>query len=216
MEPTISIVALGLSIIATISAIITVFYRRETVRIARYTYLANKWYDIKEKELANPDFRDPSKTSKYSNFFKGDSLSKYETFAWICWGHAEDVYLNKWHEDPSFKPSIKWYKSLHYEWLKEPANRERFNSEFIDYIDHLETNKRKREGKQVMRWFEFTAREIVWFGGVTFASLTVLGTIPILPANVSLQLMIFLYLFLFAMLITWWFDAGRMLPPKRR
>lgn len=67
-----------------------------------------------------------------------------------------------------------------------------------------------------MRWFEFIARQIVWIGGVTFAVLTVLGTIPILPANASIRLMVFLYLFLFAALVTWWFDSARMFPPRRR
>jgi hypothetical protein len=106
--------------------------------MTRYTYLANKWYEIREREFDNPDFTDPGKTSSYKTSFTGDSLKQYETFAWVCWGHAEDIYGNKWHEDAGFKPTLKYYKSLHYSWLKESENSKRFDSSFIKYINELQ------------------------------------------------------------------------------
>lgn len=67
-----------------------------------------------------------------------------------------------------------------------------------------------------MRWlFEFIAREIVWIGVVLFAGYTVQGMIPILPANESIWLGIFLYLFLLATLITWWFDWVQTLRRRK-
>ena len=130
----ISIAAL---VIALVSAGIAYYSVRKAMKMTRYTYLANKWYDIKEKEFNNPDFTNPGKNSSYKTSFTGDSLKKYETLAWTCWAHAEDVYLNKWHENPGFKPTLKWYKSLHYSWLKEPENTKRFDSSFIKYIDEV-------------------------------------------------------------------------------
>ncbi len=67
-----------------------------------------------------------------------------------------------------------------------------------------------------LQWVEFAARLILWIGGLLFASLTVMGTIPILPENTSIGLMLFLYLFLIAALITWVFDMYRFYPPRRR
>ena len=65
-------------------------------------------------------------------------------------------------------------------------------------------------------WVELYARAIIWAGGLLFSVLTVLGFIPVLPANTSIQLMIFLYLFMLAMVIAWWFDMVKMYPPRRR
>ena len=72
-------------VIAALSAGIAYFSLRKTIRMSRYTYLANKWYEIKEREFNNPDFADPSMTSSYRTKFAGDTLRKYETFAWMCW-----------------------------------------------------------------------------------------------------------------------------------
>lgn len=67
-----------------------------------------------------------------------------------------------------------------------------------------------------MKWLEFIARAIIWAGVLLFSVLTVIGAIPILPENSSIQLLIFLYLFMLAMVIAWWFDMVRMYPPRRR
>jgi len=135
IEVVLSIVAL---VIALAAAGIAYYCGQTATKMTQYIYLANKWYEIKEKEFDNPDFVNPRKTFSYRTSFTGDSLRKYETFAWICWGHGEDIYLNKWHEDPGFKPSMRQYKSLHYSWLKEPQHSRRFDSSFIRYIDGLE------------------------------------------------------------------------------
>lgn len=105
--------------------------------MTRYTYLADKWYEMKKEELHNPDFTDQSKTSSYKTSFKGNKLRKYESFAWICWGHAEDVYTNNYHKDPSFEPSLKRCKQLHHSWLKESENAKLFRRNFIEYINKL-------------------------------------------------------------------------------
>lgn len=134
--------ALIVAIVAAVGAIVAAYVAwravKEAKKMARYTYLANKWYDIKERELDNPDFTNLSKTSSYKTSFTGDSLRKYEIFAWMCWGHAEDIFLNEWSEDPGFKPSLKRYKELHRTWLKDPENSKHFNPEFTEYIDNLQ------------------------------------------------------------------------------
>jgi len=108
--------------------------------MSQYNYLANKWYDIKEKEFDYPDFRDPSKTCSYETVFAGDMLTRYDSFAWICWAHAEDIYSNGFHKEAAFKPTIKWYKELHYNWLMNPDNYKRFRTMpgFIEYVNELE------------------------------------------------------------------------------
>lgn len=74
-------------------------------------------------------------------------------------------------------------------------------------------NQAMRTGR--LQWFEYCARFIVWIGGLLFALLTVLGTIPILPEITSIGLILFLYLFLFAALIVWVFDMYRSYPPRK-
>lgn len=128
------VVALGIS---AYSAHIARSSLKDSHRMSRYTYLANKWYDIKEKEFENPDFINIDKTKSYKTTFQGNTLNKYITFAWICWAHAEDIYLNKFHDDLGFQPSLKRYKSLHYVWLRESENSSRFDPEFIKYIEEL-------------------------------------------------------------------------------
>lgn len=90
-----------------------------------------------------------------------------------------------------------------------------------DSISRIEFRRRKTMGEQTMRtkwtqWLEYCARFIVWVGGLLFALLTVLGTIPILPKTTSIELVLFLYLFLVAALITWVFDMYRTYPPRKR
>lgn len=137
METALSIAAITIAVISAAAAGVACYYVRMEIRMMRYTYLANKWYEIKEKEFINPDFTDPSKTSTYKTSFTGNVLRKYETFTWICWGHAEDVFRNKWHKDPGFQSSLKWCKSLHYSWLNEPDNKKYFSSDFLRYVDEL-------------------------------------------------------------------------------
>jgi hypothetical protein len=67
-----------------------------------------------------------------------------------------------------------------------------------------------------LSWLEWGARFFVWVFGMGLAILTVIGTIPILPPNIGLRLVILLYVFLFAMLVTWIGDIYRMYPPRRR
>lgn len=110
---------------------------KERDEMTRYTYLADKWYEIGIKELDNPDFTNLNKTSSYKASFKGNKLRKYESFARVCWGHVEDIYLHNWHKDIAFEPSIKRYKEFHYSWLKEPENKKRFTLDFIKYINEL-------------------------------------------------------------------------------
>ncbi len=134
MEIFIAFLALFVSSISIIIAWYSVY---KSTKMTLYTYLAEKWYDIKEIELDNPDFIDSNKTSSYKTCFTGDLLRKYETFAFICWAHAEDMYLNKWHKDIGFAPTLNWYKKLHFNWLSEPENRKYFNSSFMKYINEV-------------------------------------------------------------------------------
>jgi len=67
-----------------------------------------------------------------------------------------------------------------------------------------------------LTWLEWGARFFVWAFGMGLAILTVIGVIPILPPNIGLQLVILLYVFLFAMLVAWIGDIYRMYPRRRR
>jgi len=107
----------------------------DSLRMARYTFLANKWYEIKEKEFANPRLVDEVKNKSYDTEFKGLSLRQYKSFAWMCWAHAEDIWHNDFHQTPDFEPSIKRYKKLHYKWLTD--NKESFHHDFVTYIKEL-------------------------------------------------------------------------------
>lgn len=106
-----------------------------SLRTARYTFLANKWYEIKEKEFDNPSLVDEVKNQSYDTEFKGEDFQKYKSFAWMCWAHAEDIWHNDFHQTPDFEPSIKHYKKLHYKWLTD--NNQSFNPEFVKYIEEL-------------------------------------------------------------------------------
>jgi len=131
-----SAVAVVLAVgIAAYSAYVARRSLRESVRTMRYTYLANIWYSTKEKEFENPDFIDESKTQDYRTAFQHSTLKRYEVFASICWGHAEDIFRNNWHKELDFEPTIKRCKKLHYNWLVN--NSSRFIPEFIDYIKKL-------------------------------------------------------------------------------
>ena len=86
----------------------------------------------------------------------------------------------------------------------------------LETVREPETGGNKVTRPTRQQWLEYCARFIVWVGGLLFTVMTVLGWIPILPENTSIQLMLFLYLFLIAALIVWVFDMYRMYPPKRR
>lgn len=111
--------------------------QQQTLETSRYIYLANKWYEIKEREFQFPRFADKNMTESYPTAFSEDDLRKYEAFAWICWAHAEDIFRNGWYDKPDFKPTIKHYKDLHYKWLTDKKDEGIFASEFIDYIETL-------------------------------------------------------------------------------
>ncbi len=66
-----------------------------------------------------------------------------------------------------------------------------------------------------LSWLEWGARFFVWAFGMGLAILTVIGTLNILPPNTGLGLVILLYVFMFAMLVTWIGDIYRMYPPRR-
>ncbi len=64
-------------------------------------------------------------------------------------------------------------------------------------------------------WLEFYSRFIVWFFGLLLASIAVITTINSLPEKTAIMLMVFLYIFLIAALITWYFDVSKLFPPKK-
>jgi len=143
-------IGIAISIVALVIALISAGAAWHSIRIAKrsaynalrgaqYDYLAKKWYDIKEKEFNYPDFIDSDKTRSYKTAFSGNKLTRYEIFAWVCWAHAEDIYHNRWHNDPAFEPTIKSYKNLHYSWLMDPNNYKQFTAEpnFMKYVNEL-------------------------------------------------------------------------------
>ncbi|MBA7603560.1 hypothetical protein ES703_10673 [subsurface metagenome] len=127
-----------------------------------------------------------------------------------------ELYLSKMH----------YYQKDKQRWVKSSRSVEGLLIN-TDSISHIEFRKpevvRETEtgGSQAMKdtwqpWLEYCARFIVWIGGLLFATMTVLGWIPILPEDTSIQLMLFLYLFLIAALITWLFDIYQSYPPRRK
>lgn len=91
----------------------------------------------------------------------------------------------------------------------------------INEISSIEFRDLKGESKRVMnarwlQWIEFAARFIVWCCGIGFAILTVIGTIPILPEDTAIGLIILLYVFMVAAVIAWVFDMRRYYPPRKK
>jgi len=64
----------------------------------------------------------------------------------------------------------------------------------------------------VKYWIKHTARFIVWAVGLFFATMGVLGQIPVLP-QYAFQMMIALYIFMIASLIV--YMSGLEKPPSR-
>ncbi len=64
----------------------------------------------------------------------------------------------------------------------------------------------------VKYWVKHTSRLIVWICGLFFATMGILGQIPIMP-QYALQMMIVLYIFIFASLIM--FVSGLEKPPSK-
>ena len=93
---------------------------------ATYIHLANLWYSIKQKGLENSEFIEPKFSSLYRLEEIHGKYQNYHVYAWLCWGHAEDCFANKFHGDPGFEPSIRNYKELHYAWLSVPKNSAMF------------------------------------------------------------------------------------------
>ena len=61
-------------------------------------------------------------------------------------------------------------------------------------------------------YIKHTARFIVWSCAIYFAILAILGQIPVLPEH-STRLIVILYIFIFASLVTWLFGLEK--PPKK-
>jgi len=103
---------------------------------ATYIHLANLWYLIKQKGLENSKFIEPKLTSLYRPQEVHGEYRDYHVYAWLCWGHAEDCFANKFHGDPGFEPSIRNYKELHYGWLSVPENSAMFTKGFINWVNN--------------------------------------------------------------------------------
>lgn len=129
-----SIIMAVAMVIAVGIAAYSVHIAKSSARMSQYAYLANKWYELKEKEFDNPGFAEVGRTQSYETAFTGQALKQYESFAWMCWGYAEDVFVNHFHEDQAFNPTIRRCKSLHYTWL----TRDRFGPNFLAYIKALQ------------------------------------------------------------------------------
>ncbi len=100
---------------------------------AVYIHLANLWYEIKKKGLENSLFINPDFCTLFRQKEILDKYLDYHIYAWLCWGHAEDCFRNKFHTDAGFKPSISNYKELHYAWLID-KNEKKFDKDFIKWV----------------------------------------------------------------------------------
>lgn len=128
--------------IAIFAVVVSLYSIQRSTRMAQYTYLANTYYKIKEEAFKRHDFIDPNKTTAYKTYFTEDRLTDYNIFACICWAHAEDIYINRWHRKwwilcSFYMPTIQNYKKLHYKWLMQPNNNQDFNGGFKNYVKKL-------------------------------------------------------------------------------
>jgi hypothetical protein len=129
--------------IAIFAVAISLYSIHRSMRMAQYTYLANIWFKIKDKGFKRHDFIDPNKTTAYKTYFTGNRLTDYNIFAYMCWAHAEDIYLNRWHRkwygrgSACYTSTIQDFKKRHYKWLRQPNNSRDFDSHFKKYIEKL-------------------------------------------------------------------------------
>jgi hypothetical protein len=129
--------------IAIFAVAVSLYSIRRSTRMAQYTYLANIWFKIKDEGFKRYDFIDPNKTTAYKTYFTGDMLTDYNIFAYMCWAHAEDIYLNRWHRkwygrgSTCYTPTIQDFKKRHYKWLMQPNNNQNFNGGFTNYVKKL-------------------------------------------------------------------------------
>jgi len=107
---------------------------KNILKESAYIHLANIWYDIKKCGLEKSNFLRPEFTTLYRSKGVLDKYREYYTYAWICWGHAEDCFIKQFNNDSGFLPSIVNYKELHYAWLSNPKNSSKFNRQFMDWV----------------------------------------------------------------------------------
>ena len=101
-----------------------------------YVHLASLWYDIKKQGLMSDNFLSPEFTTIYQSEDRFKTYKQYHIYAWACWGHAEDCFINDFHKKDSFLPSIENYKELHYVWLCKPKNRQMFRYDFLKWVEN--------------------------------------------------------------------------------
>lgn len=68
--------------------------------------------------------------------------------------------------------------------------------------------------KKLLEWVEFVATIFVWVFGMVLAILTVVQVVPILPEQISFNLLIYLIVFLFAVTIVFIFESHRRFPRR--
>jgi hypothetical protein len=135
------VVSIALAIVTTAQVVIA---KRQAVtadkaakaatRLASYSHLARLWYDLKARGIEAPEFINPVFTTLYRPRRSDQLHVRYDTYAWMCWGHAEDCFVHGYHKDPGFLPSIESYKELHCTWLYNPNNRKHFSAEFLQWV----------------------------------------------------------------------------------
>lgn len=107
-----------------------------SLRWHRYRYLADMWYRIKEMYMDYPNFRDPEKTKIYKENFSDEEMLRYETLAELCWGYAEDLWLNGYAKKKFYIPTLKEFKRLHQNWLND--NKSAYSKRMVKFIDKLQ------------------------------------------------------------------------------
>lgn len=111
---------------------------REANDRSTYLHLARLWYDLKHTGYLNPQYVRPEFTTLYSAA-ELDVYSDYEFYAWMCWGHAEDCYLQKhqgtrYATDEDFLPTLRNCKELHFAWLLDSRDHGIFGEEFLEWV----------------------------------------------------------------------------------
>jgi len=126
------IIAIGISGIAII--ITNKTSRRQTHDTA-YKDVDEQIVDFLKMAVERPELRDPTKTKKFMDAFKGDDEIRYEAYANICWNVCESVFdkilINKKMRD-TWEPVIIAENRRHREWLKK--SKDGFKDEFLVYM----------------------------------------------------------------------------------
>ena len=113
--------------VAVVLGLLTYIYNRAT----RYNYLADRWNNLMNLNVDEPDFFDHRKTADYHTF-AGKKRAKYCQHARMYWGFVEDAIRKDYSFERmlgverfvvAYRDTIRDCISLHHVWLEDNKDR---------------------------------------------------------------------------------------------